>query len=135
MNKFNVLFGFLTAWWTQEFSKLKVNILKLVWSSRCIANNCKEFTIWRKYSSPYSGIKKFHLGKKWFGLFLIFRYKILDITKALFFNKISSHIKSIVESCLKFLLFGESLIFEQVFNQTVYHVVNDRFIDSDLVFL
>ncbi len=135
MDEFYVLFGFLTAWWTQEFSKLKVNVLKLVWSSRCITDNCKEFTIWRKYSSPYSGIKKLHFWKERFGLFLIFRYEILDITEAFFFNKISGHIKSIVEGCLKFLLFGESFVFEQMFNETVYHVVNDRFIDSDLVFL
>lgn len=135
MNKFDILFSFLAAWRTQKFSKLKVNILKFVRGSWCVANNCEEFAIWRKNSSPYSGIEKFHLRKEWFGLFLIFRYEILYVTETFLLNKVGCHIESIVKGGLEFLLFWKGFILKQMFDETVYHVVNNWLVHGDLTFI
>ena len=135
MNKLYVFFSFLTAWRTQKFSKLKVNVLKFVRGSWCVANNCEEFAIWRKNSSPYSWIEKFHLRKEWLGLFLIFGYEILYVTKAFLLNKVGCHIESIVKGGLKFLLFWKGFILKQMSDETVYHVVNNWLVNRDLTFI
>ena len=135
MNKFYIFLRFLIAWRTQKLGKLEVNVFKFVRGSWCVTNDGEEFTIWRKDWCPDSWIEKFHFWEEWFGLLLIFGYKIFDVAKTFLLNEIGSHIKTIVKSSLKFLLFGKVLIFKQEFDKTVDHVINDGLVDIDLTFL